>query len=172
MYALIKDGKIVQTASNAKSFFPNTSFPSTGISIDFLQSNSVYEVVDGPREDERFYWVTPAQPLVQMINGIPTRVYISTPKDLDQLKEQHIAQAKENANKTLASTDWVVTRKAERGIEIPQDIAEERLKIIFDCESKEEAILKATTVEELKNVLVTPEIILNNEMGNDTVSGA
>jgi hypothetical protein len=65
------------------------------------------------------------------------------------LKSQFIAQAKDSANKALANTDWVIVRKAERDVAIPDAIAAERAKIIADCEAKEAAITAATTVEEL-----------------------
>ena len=65
------------------------------------------------------------------------------------LKSQWIAQAKATANSQLAATDWMVIRKAERGIEIPSETAQARAKIIADCTAKEAAIAACTTVEEL-----------------------
>ena len=51
------------------------------------------------------------------------------------LKERRIIQDKnEDAREYLASTDWYVTRKAETGVEIPQDIldlrAQARLEVL------------------------------------------
>jgi hypothetical protein len=69
------------------------------------------------------------------------------------LKSVFIAQAKDNANKALAATDWYVIRKAERGTDIPETIAAERETIIADCEAKEAAITAATTVDELAQVI-------------------
>jgi hypothetical protein len=185
MFAIIKDNQIVKTAGSIRPLFPNISFPASGPSAEFKAENGVVEVVDGEQKDQRFYWVTPANPSLQLINGIPTRLYISTPKELEDreesdengnplyvqvlgevdgepamvdseerlvtkgLKSQFIAQAKDSANKALAATDWVVVRKAERGVEIPQAIADERAKILADTEAKEAAIAACTTVEEL-----------------------
>jgi hypothetical protein len=169
MFAIIKDNQIVKTAGSIRSLFPNISFPASGPSAEFKAENGVVEVVDGEQKDQRFYWVTPDNPSLQLINGIPTRVYISTPKALEDvtetpegqeeevttkgLKSQFIAQAKDSANKALAATDWVVVRKAERGVEIPADIAAERAKIIADTEAKEAAIAACTTVEELMVII-------------------
>lgn len=175
MFAIVQDNEIVATGSIRK-LFPNTSFPAGGASVQFKQEHNVLEILEGPQEDQRFFWVTPANPAIQLINGLPTRVYINTPKELEDrpevteegeplldadgnqvitkgLKSQWISQVKENANKSLAPTDWVVTRKAERGVEIPADIAAERAQIIADCEAKEVAIQACTAVEELKEVL-------------------
>jgi hypothetical protein len=65
------------------------------------------------------------------------------------LKSQWIAENKASANSQLASTDWMVIRKAERDVAIPTDVATERAKIIADCTTKEIAITACTTVEEL-----------------------
>lgn len=91
----------------------------------------VVEVPDPQDYDQRFYWG------------------VDNPKDLDQLKAQWIAQTKADANANLSQTDWVVTRKMERNVDIPADIAAARQVIIDACEAKEAAIASATTVEEL-----------------------
>ena len=187
MYCIVKDNEIVKTSGSIRALFPNTSFPASGPSAEFKAAHGVMEVVDGEQKDQRFYWVTPANPSLQLVNGVPTRVFVNTAKELEDrlevdengdplyvqeynpeteqmentaqrlvtkgLKSQFIAQAKDNANKALAATDWVVVRKAERGVEIPADIAAERAKIIADCEAKEAAIAAATTVDELAQVI-------------------
>ena len=187
MFAIVQNGEIVKTSGSIRALFPNTSFPASGPSAEFKADHGVMEVVDGEQKDQRFYWVTPANPSLQLVNGVPTRVYVNTAKELDDrlevdengdplyvqeynpeteqmentaqrlvtkgLKSQFIAQAKDSANKALAATDWVVVRKAERGVEIPETIAAERAKIIADCEAKEAAIAAATTVDELAQVI-------------------
>ena len=74
------------------------------------------------------------------------------------LKSQWIAQAKAAAGSALAQTDWMVIRKAERGVDIPADVAAERAQIIADCAAKEAAISAATTVEALMAVVAPPNI--------------
>ena len=172
MYALIENNQIVKTSGNARVFFPNVSFPTSGPSAQFLADNGVKTVAHGFRQDERFYWVTPAQPNIQLVDGVPTRLYVNTPKDLNQLKEQWTAQAKENANKALAPTDWMVIRKAERNVAIPEDVVAARAAIVQACADKEIAIAAATTVDELKEVLF-PTFVLEEEVsgGNIEVSG-
>ena len=179
MYALIQNNEIVKTAGNARSFFPNTSFPAAGPSAQFLADNGVVAVVDGEQKDQRFYWVTPANPAIQLINGVPTRLYVNTAKDLEDvtetvegqevtrtgLKTQWIAQVKENANKELAPTDWYVIRKAERGTDIPDDVVATRAAIIQNCADKEAAIAAATTIDELKEVLF-PVVYVDLETNN------
>jgi len=69
------------------------------------------------------------------------------------LKSQWIAQTKAAANSELAQTDWMVIRKAERGVDIPAKAAADRAKIIADCTAKEAAIAACTTVEQLMAVV-------------------
>jgi hypothetical protein len=83
------------------------------------------------------------------VDGEPAMVDSAERLVTKGLKSQFIAQAKDSANKALAATDWVVVRKAERGVEIPEAIAAERAKIIADTEAKEAAIAASTTIEAL-----------------------
>lgn len=91
----------------------------------------VVEVADEPWYDQRFYWG------------------VDNPKDLDQLKAQWISQTKQNANAQLTQTDWMVTRKVERNIDIPEDVSTARVAILQTASDMETAITEATTVEEL-----------------------
>jgi hypothetical protein len=99
----------------------------------------VVEVADEPWYDQRFYWG------------------VDNPKDLDQLKAQWIAQTKQNANAALAQTDWMVIRKAERGVDIPADVAAARAAAIQEANDKEAAITAAITVEELIAAVFPPQ---------------
>lgn len=158
MFALISDGQVTQVGE-LSILFPNTSNPTHA----FAQEQGALEVVEGEQKDQRFYWVTFDK--YEVTGNVVTRTYVNTPKALEDvtetpegqtepvttkgLKSQAIAQAKATANSQLASTDWMVIRKAERGVEIPTDVAQERAKIIADCTAKEAAITACTTMDEL-----------------------
>ena len=169
MYALIENNAVTQVGELA-TLFPNTSNPNH----DFAIEQGALEVVEGEQKDQRFYWVTFDS--YQVNGNVVTRTYINTPKALEDvtetpegatepittkgLKSQWIAQNKASANSQLASTDWMVIRKAERDVAIPSDVATERAKIIADCTAKEAAITAASTIEALIAV-VAP---VNTEM--------
>jgi len=87
--------------------------------------------------DTRFYWD----------NGLP--------KDLDGLKTQFIAQTKYTAGKLLSNTDWYIIRKAERNVEIPEEITLKRTQIVTEANRLENDIQASTTVESLIEVLNT-----------------
>jgi hypothetical protein len=162
MFALIQDSNVTQVGE-LTALFPNTSFPAGFNQAEFAAQMGALEVIEGERKDERFYWVTFSHYEVQGDKAV--RVYTNTPKALEDvtetpegqtepvttkgLKSQWIAQAKAAAGSALAATDWMVIRKAERGVDIPAEVAAERAKIISDCTAKEVAISAAATVEAL-----------------------
>ena len=171
MFALINDNNVTQVGE-LTSLFPNTSFPAGFNQAEFAAEQGALEVIEGERKDERFYWVTFSHYEVQGDKAV--RVYTNTPKALEDvtetpegatepittkgLKSQWVAQTKAAAGSALAQTDWMVIRKAERGVDIPADVAAARAKIIADCATKEAAILAATTVQQLMDV-VAPVIV-------------
>jgi hypothetical protein len=93
----------------------------------------ITEVPEPVRADDRFYW-----------GGD-----INNPRDLDQLKEQFVAQVKQTAGSMLAQTDWMVIRKADVGTDIPANVASGRTAIRAKADELETAINAVATVEEL-----------------------
>jgi len=162
MYALIENNAVTKVGELA-TLFPDTSNPNHAFAIE----QGALEVVEGEQKDQRFYWVTFSH--YEVSNGVVTRTYTNTPKALEDvtetpegqtepvttkgLKSQWIAQVKSVANSQLASTDWMVIRKAERDVAIPSDVVTARAKIIADCTAKEAAITAATTMEAFINVV-------------------
>lgn len=157
MFALIENNQVTQVGEPAV-LFPNTS----GVTSAFAIEQGALEVMEGERKDERFYWVTFSHYEVQANKVV--RTYTNTPKALEDvtnedasvtkgLKSQWIAQIKASANSQLASTDWMVIRKAERDVVIPSEVAAERAAIIADCTAKEAAITAASTIEAFINVV-------------------
>ena len=69
------------------------------------------------------------------------------------LKSNMIAQVKHTAGTLLAQTDWYVTRKVERNVDIPTDVASKRLAIVAESERLETAIAAVTSVEQLIEVM-------------------
>jgi hypothetical protein len=157
MYALIQNNEITQVGE-LSILFPNTSNPTHAFAIE----QGALEVVEGEQKDQRFYWVTFDS--YQVNGSVVTRTYVNTPKALEDvtetpegetepvttkgLKSQWIEQIKSAANSSLAPTDWMYTRKAERDVAIPQNVLTARAAIIADCNAKEAAITAATTMEE------------------------
>ena len=94
----------------------------------------ITEIPDPVRPDDRFYWVS-------------SDSSSSIPKDLDGLKEQWSAQVNQIAHSLLTPTDWMVTRKAETGAEIPADIAAYSVAVRADANENQAALNAATDIE-------------------------
>jgi len=69
------------------------------------------------------------------------------------LKSTMIAQVKDTAGKMLATTDWYVTRKAEKGVDIPLKEVEKRNAIRTECDRLEVEIAAVAAVEALIGVM-------------------
>ena len=126
---------------------------------------------DPVRADDRYYWdgdVNNPKALDDVNevkeDGTPLYVQVWNP-DTEQmedtteqvvtkgLKSNMIAQVKNTAGKLLSTTDWYVTRKVERNVDIPTDVASKRVAIVAESERLETAIAGATTVEALIEVM-------------------
>jgi len=69
------------------------------------------------------------------------------------LKSRMTAKVKDAANSILSTTDWYVSRKAEKGTAIPTDVETKRDAVRTECNRLEVAIAAVTTVEELITVM-------------------
>ena len=65
------------------------------------------------------------------------------------LKSNWIAQVKATAGTMLATTDWMVIRKAERDVAIPDDVVAKRAAIVAEADRLEAAINLCENVEQL-----------------------
>jgi hypothetical protein len=125
------------------------------------------------RPDDRFYWVTENEDdtfsaIPKQLddreevdnNGNPIYVQIYNPETEQMentsqrliskgLKSQWIAQTKHNTNMTLAQTDWMVIRKAERNVDIPANVVAYRAAVLTEASRVEAAIAAVTSVDEL-----------------------
>ena len=153
MYALVTSNNEITQIGELQALFPN-EFQPTAL---YASQHGAKEIIDGNREDERFYWVTFGSYSVGEV--YVTRNYVNTPKALEDvtetpegqtepittqgLKSQYIAQFKQTANSMLASTDWTVIRKAERNVDIPADVAAKRAAILAECDRLTAAVTAA-----------------------------
>ena len=159
MFAIVQNGVVRQTLQ------PDVEFTvgERKFSSNFIRNSSqqekleagVWEIVYAARPDDRFYWVGGVEYRVNEVKQIVEADYPATPKALEDsegavgLKTRFIEQVKNAANSALSGTDWMVMRKAERGVKIPPEVASERKAIIARCSAQEEAIAACKTVEEL-----------------------
>lgn len=114
--------------------------------------------------DDRYYWNGDVNMPKELEDKLETKedgtpLYVTkwnpkTQKDEETseqvvtygLKHTMIAQVKDTAGKMLTTTDWYVTRKVERNVDIPADIAAKRAAVIAESDRLENAIKACTTV--------------------------
>ena len=129
----------------------------------------VVEVPDPESYDQRFYWGVNNPKLLNDREesdegGNPLYVKVYDPEtesmvDSDErlvtkgLKSQWIAQVKDTAGKMLAQTDWMVIRKAERDIAIPEATQTFRAAVVAEADRLETAIAGCADVEALIEVI-------------------
>lgn len=87
--------------------------------VEEREAIGITEVVEQPRPDDRFYWVSQN----------PDGTWTAIPKDLDSLKTTWAAQMRQTAWSMLMPSDWMVVRKQEDGTAIPQEWTDYRAAV-------------------------------------------
>ena len=106
-----------------------------------------------PWYDQRFYWGVDNPKQLEDITVTPEEEN-REPYTQKGMKSQWIAQIKDTAGKLLAQTDWMIIRKMERGVDIPDDIVAKRQAIIDECNRLEQEILASPDVESFIDVVM------------------
>ena len=147
-----------------------TQYPSNWLTVSTeadRTSLGITWVADPVRADDRFYWngdATLPKALEDRdeVDEDGNPIYV---QELDEtqdppamvdtdeqlvtrgLKYTWILQVKDTAGKMLAQTDWMVTRKFERDVDIPADVVTKRAAIVAECTRLETAITVAADMD-------------------------
>jgi hypothetical protein len=177
MYALVINNEIVKVFANPEGFTLNNNQYSSQIftawTTEEKQAIGIYEIeTDSSKfKDESYYNNT--NEIFEFKNGKAIRKWgTATAKQLEDvnatdedgepvirdgvqvvikgLKSQKISISKQQTAGLLSSTDWYVTRKADTGTAIPQEIQDFRNEVREVSNQQETQINACTTVEELK----------------------
>lgn len=108
--------------------------------LEEKQAIGITEIVEQPRPDDRFYWVTD--------NGDGT--YTAIPKPVPDVQQMLIQQINSYAYATLLETDWMVVRMAETQEPVPANVTTYRAAVRSAFAANKSAIMACTTVEELQ----------------------
>ena len=125
-------------------------YPANWLNLTTLaekEAIGITEVADPVRADDRFYWdgnVNNPKALEDVIETVDEIEHTTK-----GLKSNFIAQVKQSAGSILAQTDWMVIRKAERNVDIPESVVAYRAAVVAKADELEAAIAAVTTVEEL-----------------------
>jgi hypothetical protein len=159
MFAVVQNGEVRQILQLDVPFSVgdkqySSSFLRTSSSQEKIEAG-VWEIIEGQRPDDRYYWVSgPAYRVVEA-NSTVEASYSGTAKDLTELKASTVAQVKSQANSMLQPTDWLELRKLTRNVDVPADVVTYRQGVIDECNRLQTAIGAATDVEGLISALGT-----------------
>lgn len=173
MFAIVQNGNIVQIIQPDVGF----TIGEKQYSARFIRNATeaerravgVYEIIHGPQEDQRFYWVTGPNYRVNEVNQTVEASYTAIAKELEDktetpegatepvitkgLKSQWIAQVKATAGSMLTATDWKVVRAAEGVKPVDAETLAARAAIRAYSNTLEAAIAGAADVPALMAVL-------------------
>ena len=127
--------------------YDGTSYPSNWLASATQEQKDALGmtvVQEYERPNDQFYWVTENE------NGS----FTSTPKDLADLKKHWTKYFQMIAYNTLAQTDWMVIRKAERNVDIPAETTTYRQAVITEVTRLVTAIDGCTDVPSLITVVM------------------
>ena len=132
-----------------------TTYPQNWLRLTSIEEKNaigITEVADPETYDDRFYWGVDNPKQLDDITVTPEE---GEPYVQHGLKHQWIAQVKDTSNKLLAQTDWMVIRKVERNVDIPEDTVTYRASVITECTRLVTAITGCTDVPSLITVVTT-----------------
>ena len=111
-----------------------TSYPANWLRLTSIEEKNAVGIVEVPDEtttyDDRFYWGIDNPKQLEDVTVTPEG---GEPYVQKGMKSNWTAQVKDTANKLLAQTDWMVIRKAERDVAIPEATATYRAAVITEC---------------------------------------
>ena len=135
-YYFVTQGSITLVDNVATQGFTNTAMAIEDVDAKDADGNQLYVQVFDPDEGDDGAMVDTSEKMI-------TR----------GLKYTFKNQIKEQANSALAGTDWMVIRKAERDVGIPDKIVTYRAGVITECGRLETAITNAANVDALQAVM-------------------
>lgn len=106
MLIAIVNGQTVEQVGDANALFPNTSFPSTGISDSFLAENNAKKVNVFKPYNANTQKLVSVAPYVEGEWVYTVDVEALTPEDIAARQASEAAQNKSKAEAILARTDW------------------------------------------------------------------
>ena len=152
------DGKLLPT---------DVAFTSNGIqypanwlrltTLDEKKAIGITEEADPPYYDQKFYWGVNKPKELNDVNRKDDKGNLLKDEDGNQLidkglKTRWLEQQKLEANHLLKDYDWYVTRKTEKGTEIPSNIQTFRDAVRTTCATRETEINNCSDVAALKSL--------------------
>ena len=154
-WALVKDGNVTTIYNRPKAItLDGIQHPANIFTVwnkATKKAHGIYYYNEVNKNvDSKYYTLGAYSMVVDDAAGTVTKTWEHKEKDLDAVKEQLVAQTKQQAGGTLSSTDWMVIRAAEGGTAVPADVAWHRAAVRTHSNDVEAGINAAADVASLK----------------------
>ena len=128
--------------------YGDMNYTKAGATAETFKDLGFTEVQIDPRPDDRFY----------IINGQckDDGSWDAQPRDLAELKDSFSGQDRATEGSLLASSDWMVTRKAEKGVDIPADWEAYRDDVRAMGDANRAKIKAVKSVAKLQELVTAP----------------
>ena len=117
--AKIDNGSI--TVGDYRDLFPNTSFPPSGPSAEFMQDNGCVSVTVFKSHDHNTQKLVTCDPYLEDGQVFTVRVEALTQSEIDAATASKAAQLRARRDAELARSDWRVIKSVETGIPVASD---------------------------------------------------
>ena len=147
MKAVNNNGIITTYPDVPKQFRSSTGYHlnARGMTADELRNAGLFDVIIDENYDSRIHtlgeiYFDPAASVFRK-----DAEDITWSETLAELKEKAINNFKGQIGNKLGATDWYVTRKVERNIDIPQEVQDDRADLLTQLDTVETEINALTT---------------------------
>jgi hypothetical protein len=134
-----------------------TSYPANWLRLTSIEEKNAVGIVEVAEEtpthyDDRFYWGVDNPKQLEDITVTPEG---GEPYVQKGMKSQWTATVKQTAGTLLSATDWMVIRKAERDVAIPDATVIYRAAVITECTRLVAAIAASADITAFITVVTT-----------------
>ena len=133
-----------------------TSYPANWLRLTSIEEKNAVGIVEVADEtthyDDRFYWGVDNPKQLEDVTVTPE---VGEPYVQKGMKSNWTVTVKDTANKLLAQTDWMVIRKVERDVAIPDATVTFRASVLTECTRLVTAIASASDVQAFITVVTT-----------------
>lgn len=103
--AKVENNKVTQVA-DYRDMFPNTSFPNTGVTFDFLIENGCVPVTAWKPHNSATEKLETTTPYIEDGQVYTVQVVARTQEELDAETQNKAAQVRAERNRLLSESDW------------------------------------------------------------------
>ena len=165
MWAVISEGKIIQTINNPRPLtlsgiqYPRSIFSSAWTDAERKAIGILPYIYSGQYQDDMFYTGSEGSPVIgeDSVNITQTK----NERTVSFIKDNMKAQVNSVLSSELGKTDWIIIRKADIDKEPPADLMQCRTDLRAKAAELEAAIDEKDSVDNLKAMTVLTQEMLD-----------